>query len=995
MAVNFNTLTKDYSGELYFNDTAGHMAVRTAYSTDASVYQEMPVAVAIPKDAADIRRLITFARGHGLTLVPRTAGTSLAGQVVSHGMIVDVSKYMNAILEVNPEEKWVRVQPGVVRDDLNAWLKPLGLLFGPETSTSSRAMIGGMIGNNSCGLHSRIWGNTRDNLLEVSAILADATELTFGPVDRDTAPQEHRLYTDILSIIEDPANRSAIEKNFPKKTVTRRNSGYALDSLVDQLDRSGVINLSSLIAGSEGTLCFVTEAKLKLIDLPPKEVGMVAVHCGSLQEALGANLIAVQAQCAASELVDHVILEQAINNPEQAPNRFFLVGEPNSILMVEFFDDTQEGLRQKCEDLIAALKSAGLGYAFPVLTGNETNSAWNLRKAGLGLLRNIKGDAQPVNLIEDCAVAVEDLSAYIADLEALLKRHDTRYSMYAHAGDGELHVEPMIDLKSAPGRQLFKNILTETAQLIKKYNGALSGEHGDGRLRGQFIPVVMGPEVYRLFQQVKRIFDDQGLFNKGKITDTPDMLTNLRYAEKEPISAAPGGSTPQTSGSAPQTIFDFSAEEGILRLTEKCSGSGDCRKTHITGGTMCPSYMATRNEKDTTRARANVLRQYLNKRPEILGQGKEAEIVKDTLDLCLACKGCKTECPSSVDVTKLRAEFLHHYQNENGIPFRTRMIGAFSTQMRLASKFAPVYNALVRNRLFRKTINRLLGFHPERSLPEVAGLTVRDWHRKRSRPENRPGSKSGNRPGRQPRKTVYLFCDEFTNYNDAETGKKTILLLEHLGYQVLIPEHTDSGRAYLSKGLLMQARACAEQNVNALYDLITEETPLIGIEPSAILSFRDEYRSLLDGDAQKKANALSRHVYLFEEWFYKEMQRGNIQPTSFTTANKKVILHGHCHQKALSNMHVAHAILSLPENFSVRTLPTGCCGMAGSFGYEKEHFDVSMKIGNLVLFPAIAGEPETTIIATSGTSCRHQVKDGTGRRALHPAEILFEALATA
>jgi FAD/FMN-containing dehydrogenase/Fe-S oxidoreductase len=1012
MAVNFNALTKDYSGELYFNDTARHLAVRTAYSTDASVYQEMPVAVAIPKDAADILLLITFAREHGLTLVPRTAGTSLAGQVVSHGVIVDVSKYMNAILEVNQQEKWVRVQPGVVRDDLNAWLKPLGLLFGPETSTSSRAMIGGMIGNNSCGLHSRIWGNTRDNLLEVSAILADGTELafgpvdrtalTFGPVDRDTASREHQLYADILSIIEDPANRAAIAKNFPKKTVTRRNSGYALDHLVDQLDHSSRINLSSLIAGSEGTLCFVTEAKLKLIDLPPKEVGMVAVHCRSLQEALGANLIAVQAQCAASELVDHVILEQAINNAEQAPNRFFLVGEPNSILMVEFFDDTQEGLRQKCEDLITALKNAGLGYAFPILTGNETNSAWNLRKAGLGLLRNIKGDAQPVNLIEDCAVAVEDLPAYIADLEALLKRHDTRYSMYAHAGDGELHVEPMIDLKSATGRQLFKDILTETAQLVKKYNGALSGEHGDGRLRGQFIPVVMGPEVYNLFKQVKHIFDDQGLFNKGKITDTPDMLSNLRYAEKEPISAAPGpisltpGSAPQTPGSAPQTIFDFSPEEGILRLTEKCSGSGDCRKTHITGGTMCPSYMATRNEMDTTRARANVLRQYLNKRPEILGQGKEAEIVKDVLDLCLACKGCKTECPSSVDVTKLRAEFLHHYQKENGIPFRTRMIGAFSTQMRLASKFAPVYNALVRNRLFRKTINRLLGFHPKRSLPEVAGLTLKDWHRKRNRPENRPGGKSENRPshnpGHQPRKTVYLFCDEFTNYNDAETGKKTILLLEHLGYQVLIPEHTDSGRAYLSKGLLLQARACAEQNVNALHDLITEETPLIGIEPSAILSFRDEYKSLLDSEGQKKANALSPHVYLFEEWFYKEMQRGNIQPASFTTANKQIILHGHCHQKALSDMHMAQAILSLPENFSVRVLPTGCCGMAGSFGYEKEHFDVSMKIGNLVLFPSIKGEPETTIIAASGTSCRHQVKDGTGRKALHPAEILFDAL---
>jgi len=992
MAVDFSTLTRDYSGELYFDDTIEHLAVKLAYSTDASVYQEMPVGVAVPRDAADIKRLIAFAGKHGLTLVPRTAGTSLAGQVVSHGLIVDVSKYFNAVPEINQQEKWVRVQPGVVRDDLNALLKPMGLMFGPETSTSSRAMIGGMIGNNSCGLHSRIWGNTRDNLLEVTAILADGTELIFGPVDPGAARQQHGLYGAILSIIEDSTNQSLIAANFPKRSVTRRNSGYALDSLVDQLNFSGRINLSSLIAGSEGTLCFVTEAKLKLIDLPPKEVGMVAIHCTSLQEALQANLIAVQSGCAASELVDHVILEQALNNTGQAQNRSFLVGEPNSILMIEFFDDTRDGLRQKCDTLIEALTTAGIGYAYPVLTGDETKSAWDLRRAGLGLLRNVKGDAQPVNLIEDCAVAVNDLPAYIGELESLLTRHNTQYSMYAHAGDGELHVEPMIDLKSASGRQLFKDILAETAELIKKYNGSLSGEHGDGRLRGQFIPVVMGPEVYDLFRQVKNIFDDQGLFNKGKITDTPDMLTNLRYSDLDDEPDPPAPATPPKKGPGPKTLLDFSAEEGILRLTEKCSGSGDCRKTHITGGTMCPSFMATRNEKDTTRARANVLRQYLTKRPEVFGSGKEADIVMDVLDLCLACKGCKTECPSSVDVTKLRAEFLYHYQNENGISFRTRMVGAFSKQMRLASAVAPLYNFLGRNRFFRRMINRLLGFHPDRSLPEVAGLTVKNWQRKRGFSGNGPGNGGGSGAANKSGKTVYLFCDEFTNYNDAETGKKTILLLERLGYTVIIPEHTDSGRSYLSKGLLMQARACAEQNVLALYDLIDEKTPLIGIEPSAILSFRDEYKSLLQGDMQKKADALSKHVYLFEEWFHREIQRGNVVQNSFTTEGRRIILHGHCHQKALSDIHVASDILSLPKNFSVRVLPTGCCGMAGSFGYEQEHFDVSMKIGELVLFPSIKREPETTIIAASGTSCRHQVKDGTGRKALHPAEILFEAL---
>jgi FAD/FMN-containing dehydrogenase/Fe-S oxidoreductase len=1093
MPVDLDTLTKDYTGEWYFDDSVKHRTIRIAYSTDASVYQEMPLAVAVPKNAADIRYLIEFARTNQLTLVPRTAGTSLAGQVVSHGVIVDVSKYMNAVLELNAAEKWVRVQPGVVRDDLNAWLKPHGLLFAPETSTSSRAMIGGMIGNNSCGLHSMIWGNTRDNLLEVTTLLADGTTAVFGPLDLETArvrahaanpgltadpsnapsagsgatpasdpnaltshgPDRHEttslesdIYARILSLIEAPANREAITKNFPKPSVTRRNSGYALDHLVNQ-HAAGRFNLSGLIAGSEGTLCFITEAKLKLIDLPPKEVGMVAVHFNSLHEALKANLIIVKSGCSASELVDHVILEQAINNPEQAQNRFFLVGEPNSILMVEFFDATPEGLQAKCDSLIGELRAAGLGYAYPILTGSQTKNAWDLRRAGLGLLRNLKGDAQPVNLIEDCAVAVEDLPDYIADLETLLQKHGTAYSMYAHAGDGELHVEPMVNLKTIEGQQLFRTILTETAALIKKYGGALSGEHGDGRLRGNYIPAVMGPEVYELFRQVKHIFDGNGIFNKGKITDTPDMLANLRYKPQQqasapqsppataeaqpaglhppapqPIHAQPPapGAGPHSPGGRPipATIFDFSAEESMLRLAEKCSGSGDCRKTHITGGTMCPSYMATRNENDTTRARANVLRQYLDKRPS-LSTTADAETVKDVLDLCLACKGCQTECPSSVDISKLRAEFLHQYHQSHGTPFRTKLIGNFSRQMKLASGLAPLYNSFTRNKLFRRALNNFVGFHPDRSLPPVAGETLKSWHKKRRQAFVRhtasPGAAAQDhaqrertigvtagiitgatgttgtigRPATGTR--VYLFCDEFTNYNDAEVGKKTILLLEKLGYDVLIPDHADSGRSYLSKGMLKEAKACAEKNVEALYEKITAETPLIGIEPSAILGFRDEYKSLVSETLRPKAKALSRHVYLFEEWFHREILAGRIDQNSFTQEKKRVILHGHCHQKALSDINIANAILSLPKNFTVHTLPTGCCGMAGSFGYEKEHYAVSMKIGGLVLFPSIQKEPETTIIAAAGTSCRHQIKDGVHRKARHPAEILYDALA--
>jgi FAD/FMN-containing dehydrogenase/Fe-S oxidoreductase len=1004
MPADFTILSGTFTGELYWDDSVLHRTVRIAYSTDASVYQQLPLAVAIPGTVDDIRQLIAFARPSGLTLVPRTAGTSLAGQVVSHGIIVDVSKYLNDIVELNVAEKWIRVQPGVIRDDLNAWLRPHGLLFAPETSTSSRAMIGGMIGNNSCGLHSMIWGNTRNNLLEVMVLLADGSEAVFSPIGLEAARQkslvpglEGHIYNDMIALLGNPENRAVIAQGFPKASVTRRNSGYALDQLAAQMTASRSdapraspsiqpgnpqVNLAALVAGSEGTLCFITEAKLKLIDLPPKEVGVVAVHFHSMAEALQANNLIVHTGCSASELIDRIILEQAIKNPEQAHNRFFLVDAPEAILLVEYFDHEPEGLLQKCNTLIEKLKAQNLGYAYPILTGTQTKSAWDLRRAGLGLLRNLKGDVQPVNLIEDCAVAVDDLPAYISDLEALLKRHNAPYSMYAHAGDGELHVEPMVNLKTLEGRQLFKTILAETAVLIKKYNGSLSGEHGDGRLRGNFIPAVMGEAVYELFRQVKWTWDAEGVFNVGKITATPDMLDDLRYtgdgsaAADDGDAAAGGSSAVAASGSA--TVFDFSGEESMLRLTEKCSGSGDCRKTQITGGTMCPSYMATRSETDTTRARANVLRQYLTTNPGELGAGQDVETVKEVLDLCLACKGCQTECPSSVDISKLRAEFLHHYYKSHGVPRRTRLIGNFSKQMKLASRLAPLYNAFAGTAFLRQSFNKIVGFHPGRSLPAVAGQTLKSWHAKRN--------------PTQTQKRVYLFCDEFTNYNDVEVGKKVIKLLERLGYTVIIPDHAESGRSLLSKGLLDEARTCAAKNVEALAGIVSEEMPLIGIEPSAILSFRDEYKVLLRGEAQQKAVALAEHVYLFEEWFHKEMLAGKIDASAFTTGRRRIILHGHCHQKALSEIGVANAILSLPANFTVHTLPTGCCGMAGSFGYEKEHFEISMNIGDLVLFPAINKEPETTLIAAAGTSCRHQIKDGTGRKALHPAEILFDAL---
>lgn len=966
----FNALQSEFEGELYFKNTTTDKALKKVYSTDASVYQEEPLAVAIPKTVNDIKKLIKFADDEHITLIPRAAGTSLAGQVVGKGLVVDISKNFINILEVNKDEKWVRVQPGVIRDDLNAYLKPYGLMFGPETSTSSRAMIGGMIGNNSCGLHSIIWGATRDNLLEVKALLSDGSEVLFGDLDKKTfqlkcnlKTLEGKIYQSLEKLINNPENQLSIKEGFPKANVKRRNTGYALDALKphsSNADCAFEFNLSKLIAGSEGTLCFITEAKLKLLDLPPKEVGMVGVHTHSLNESLLANLVALEHHCSASELVDDFILEFTKTNIEQSKNRFFIEGEPKAILMVEFFDETKEGLLQKTNNLIKDLKEKDLGYAHPILLGDDSKKAWEVRKGGLGLLRNLKGDTQCVNLIEDCAVDPQDLPAYIEDLEVLLKKHNVQYSMYAHAGAGELHVEPMINLKTTEGRQLFRTILAETAILVKKYGGSLSGEHGDGRLRGEFIPFMMGEKNYALFREVKQIFDEKGIFNQGKIIDSPPMNEFLRYEADLP--------TPKH-----QTIFDFSKQESLLRLTEKCSGSGDCRKTEITGGTMCPSYMATRSEKDTTRARANVLRQYYTNEQAIT-----QESVKEVLDLCLSCKGCKSECPSSVDVGKMKAEFLQKTYDTKGIPFRSKLIGTFTKQMRLASIAPWAYNLIFKTEAIRRIANRIVGFHPDRTMPLLHSTTLKDWF--------------GKQPSSQNDKKVYFFCDEFTNYNDVEVGKKAILLLQKLGYEVIIPNHLESGRTYLSKGMVREAQKIAIKNVELLKDIVSENIPIIGLEPSAILTLRDEYLELVPQDLRDSAEKIAKNTFQFDEWFACEIDRGNIKKEAFSTEKRLIKLHGHCHQKALSSLTPTKKSLSLPTNYEVHLIPSGCCGMAGSFGYEAEHYEVSMKVGELVLFPTIRKQAEDVIIAAPGTSCRHQIKDGTGRIAQHPAEILYEAL---
>ena len=958
-------------GEFYDDTT-----MRTLYATDASAYREMPLAVAIPKTKEDIQTLIQFARENKTNLIPRTAGTSLAGQVVGSGIIVDVSKHFTKIIELNEKESWVRVQPGVIRDELNLFLRPYGLYFGPETSTANRAMIGGMVGNNSCGSNSVIYRSTREHLLAVTAFLSDGSEVVFKALSLDDfhakcelPTLEGTIYKSMRSMLSNYDNQVEIKKEFPKKSVERRNTGYAIDVLVDTAPFTAGgddFNFCSLIAGSEGTLAFITEIKLHLNPLPEKEIGLLCVHFNSIDEALRANLIGLKYNPSASELIDHYILECTKENIEQSKNRFFVQGDPGAILVIEFTKATRAEITDLTNQVEADMRAVDLGYHFPVLFGADTKKIWTLRKAGLGLLGNLPGDEKAVPVIEDTAVDVADLPNYIRDFNEILVKHNLHAVHYAHAGSGEIHLRPIINLKTVEGNELFRTIAQEVATLVKKYQGSLSGEHGDGRLRGEFIKQMVGEKNYALLKTVKYTWDADNIFNPNKIVDTPPMNSMLRYT--------PGQFTPEF-----KSIFRFHQQD-ILQHAEQCNGSGDCRKTHLSGGTMCPSFMASKNEKDTTRARANILREFLTNSDK-LNRFDHKEIY-EVMDLCLSCKACKSECPSNVDVAKLKAEFLQQYYDANGVPFRSKLIANFTTAAKLASLFPSLYNFIISNVITGSVIKILSGFAIKRSMPKISKVTLENWFQKNYTSINKNGNKK-----------VYLFCDEFTNYNDAEIGIKGILLLEKLGYEVLLPKQVESGRAWLSKGLLRQAKKIANQNIELLGGIVTNEIPLIGIEPSAILTFRDEYPDLADDHNVASANALAKNAFLIDEFIANEITKGNIQKEAFTKNAKLIKLHGHCQQKAIASVAPTQSILSFPENYKVEVIPSGCCGMAGSFGYEKEHYDLSMQIGELVLLPAVRNQLSDTIIAAPGTSCRHQIKDGAQKIALHPVEILFEALA--
>jgi FAD/FMN-containing dehydrogenase/Fe-S oxidoreductase len=961
-------LSESLEGTLLYDDLH-----KTLYATDASAYRITPVAVALPKTNEDIVKLLHFAREHKISLTPRTAGTSLAGQTVGDGIIVDVSKHFTNIVSFDKEEKTITVQPGVIRDELNLYLKPYSLFFGPNTSTSSRCMIGGMVGNNSSGTTSIRYGVTRDKIVEIKAVLSDGTQVIFGEltsaefIEKTKGDSlENSIYKKLYEELSVEGMQEEIKKEFPKPEIHRRNTGYAVDILLKSDLFSGnepTINVGKLLCGSEGTLAFTTEVTLKVDDLPPTNNVMVVAHFHSIQESLEAVVTAMKHHLYTCEMMDDTILNCTKTNREQAKNRFFIQGDPKAVIMMEVASYvSMEDAEQQANALIADLENNNFGYALPKIYGADIDKINELRKAGLGLLGSIVGDDKAADSIEDTAVELSDLPNYIADFSAMMKKHGQDAIYYAHAGAGEIHLRPILNLKTKDGLYQFRTIATEVAVLVKKYRGSLSGEHGDGIVRGEFLPFMIGDKNYELLKRIKLAFDPYSVLNIGKIVNALKMDENLRFEA--------GREEPDI-----KTIQDFSDSLGVLRAAEKCNGSGDCRKPASAGGTMCPSYRATRNEKDTTRARANALREYLTQ-SEKENKFNHKELY-EVFELCISCKACASECPSNVDVAALKSEFLYQYQKANGYSIRNKIFANNAKLNKLGSVFPSLTNFIVNQPLIKKG----MGVAPKREVPLLAPKSFRKWL------ENRNSKKE---TASFPNGKVYLFCDEFTDYYDVQVGIDAFELLTQLGYGVVVVDHEESGRAFISKGFLEEAKAIANKNVAVFSTIISGDTPLIGIEPSAILTFRDEYIRLADD--KKSAEELAKNVFTVEEFFKNEITLNKIHSGQFLDSETQIKIHGHCHQKSLSSIEATFAMLNLPKNNKVTIYNSGCCGMAGSFGYETEHYDISMQMGEDTLFPKIRATEADVSIAASGTSCRHQIFDGTSRKAQHPVTILRNCL---
>ncbi len=945
---------------------------RRLYANDASSYEELPEGVAFPSSVEDIKSIVRWANENEKSIIARGAGTSLAGQTTGGGIVMDVGRNMNQILEINPQEKYGHVQPGVIRDTLNRKADKHGLLFGPDTATTNRCMIGGMIGNNSCGIFSIKHKTTREHILEIDAVLSDGSQTTFKPLTEQQLKEKMRLdsleghiYRETVSLVKE--HRDAILENYPHPEIIRRNTGYALDRLCemkpfDTSDDARPFNLAELLCGSEGTLAMTSTAKVQLVERDPESVVLVP-HFSSIRKSMEATVEAVKMDPAAVELVDHVILEATKENIEQRKNRFFLDGNPHCILIIQFDGENTRQLTDKAKHLSKRLNKLGLSESTPVITDEEKiDRVWQLRKAGLGLLMGLGSEGRTPTFCEDTAVRVPDLPGYVDDFQKILDKHETDCVFYAHASVGELHLRPVINLQKPEEIEKMKTMASEIADLVRSYRGSLSGEHGDGRTRAPYIEKVLGPQMMPLLKQVKQIWDPHNIFNPGKITDPKPMEQDLRYS-------------PSYRRPAVNTHFNWRKEDSFADALELCNGAGVCRKLADSGGTMCPSYMATKEEKDSTRGRANLFRQLFS------GKQKEAfrsEELHDALDLCLSCKACKSECPANVDMARMKAEFTQGWHEEHGISLGERFFAQAAKLYPLASIFPQISNWILQQPATKELLQRFLGIDKRRNLPAFAEKTFMSWYNNRTQNIRPPANSDTGQK-------VVLLIDIFTNYHEPEIGKAAVRFLEAKGYEIITPRFHEVGRPQISKGMLRHAKAILDQNLPVLSAYAEQQIPIVGLEPSEILTLRDEYLDLCDDNQLEKAEKIAEHSYTFEEFAARILQNSTVN--SPQQNQPKVYVHGHCHTKALVGNSAVQDTLER-AGYEPIIMDTGCCGMAGSFGYEKDHYNVSMDIGELRLFPALRSLPDDAIICAPGFSCRHQIKDGTGKRALHPSQLL-------
>ena len=945
-------LKKRVEGDIHFDRYS-----RLLYSTDASIYQIEPIGVVVPRYKGDVQAVVELANKFSVPVLPRGGGTSLAGQTVGHALVLDFSKYMQNVLEVNQEELWCRVQPGLVQDELNAYVRSMGLQFGPDTSTSNRATIGGMIGNNSAGAHSLTYGKTLDHVIELTVLLSDGSEVVLKELSSDALEGksqadslEGRVHREVARLAQE--HRSEILARYPK--IMRRVSGYNLDEFI----KPQPFNLSRILVGSEGTLGTVVEAKMRLVP-KPKWTALDVVHFDDDLEALRASQVILETAPYALESTDKMILNLARGNIVQSQRLGFVQGNPSSLLMVEYAGDTEAQVKEQVYKLEEVRKAQHIGYAATLaFKPEEVKAVWGVRKAGLGLLLGTKGDKKPIAFVEDTAVAPAKLPEFIKRFREIITRHDAIAGYYGHCSVGCMHIRPLIDLKEASEMKKMVSIADAISDLVLEFNGAMSGEHGDGLARSHFNQKLFGAVLYEAFRQVKRVFDPKNLMNPGKIVDAPAMTESLKIS-------------PRYQTWQPETTLDFTGQGGFARAVEMCSGMGECRKK--LDGTMCPSYMGTLDEEHSTRGRANALRAVLSgKVPKEEFTGKR---LHDVMDLCLECKACKAECPSNVDMAKLKYEFLDHYHRVNGLPLRNRLFGGIERLNRIGSQFAPLSNWVVGSGLNRWLMEKLAGIDRRRPLPQFAGVTFEDWFDGR-KPEG-DGAKG----------EVVLFHDTFNNFNTPNVAVATTRLLERLGYHVLLVNKRCCGRPMISKGMLGEAKNNAAWNVDQLAEYAERGVPIVGMEPSCLLTLRDEYPDFL---RTNDAKLVARNSFLLEEFLLQERDTGKVS-LSFGANGRKALLHGHCYQKALVGTVPTVALLK-GVGFEVSEVDSGCCGMAGSFGFEKEHYDLSLTIGNRRLAPAVKSASAEVEIVAPGISCRQQIEHLTGRKAKHTAEVLWEVL---